>query len=447
MKKLIMMLAVFQILLAGCTVEDPAHPDGLKSVWGYMSLGNSLTAGYMDSGLYMPGQLGSFPRLIAGQMGIDTDPAGSNFTQPYVAFPGLGSSDPETPGSMAGVLYFDGSGMNILGETPFSDTPDKLLAATVPVPYNNLAVPGALLVDIMHAFDIGSSYGAGIGEPNPFFSFINRTGLLFPNTSVTGPPAYESASMFGQALARGAGVVTLWIGNNDVLGGATSGNPVVGDTVTDPEVFYSQYQALLQSLARGLVERNGVPSTIVVGNIPNITDIPYFMTRQQFETAMGGDWSPGYAEGNTDDGMLVTLPAISRGQEFPDDQLSSDYTLTSAEVAIVAEVVASYNIIIENAVDTINQSHPGSCGLFDANDLMANLPEGLKTHFLFALDDPANQGDIALAAASTYFSLDGIHPNQKGYGMIANAFLDEINRLRGTSYFHVSLGGRRCVPT
>jgi len=102
-------------------------------------------------------------------------------------------------------------------------------------------------------------------------------------------------------------------------------------------------------------------------------------------------------------------------------------------------VVAAYNVIISEAVDGINEMHPGTCGLVDANELMAELPEAQKTHFLFAMQDPANEGDYQLAAASTYFSLDGIHPNQKGYGMIANAFLAEINVLRGTSYSDVNL--------
>lgn len=435
MKKLVALIAVLSILLmGGCSLDNPTPPDGLESVGGYMSLGNSLTAGYMDSGLYLPGQLQSFPSLIAGQMGIGTDPTGSDFTQPYVDFPGLGSSDPQTPGSIAGVLYYDGSGMDILGETAMSDVLDKLIALTIPTPYNNLAVPGALLIDVMHAFNLATSYGASIGQPNPFFSFINRVPVLFPNYSIEGPPAYETGSMFGQAVAKGAGLVTLWIGNNDVLGGATAGSPVIGGTVTDPTEFALQYNTLLQSLATALVQRNGLPSTIVVGNIPSITDIPYFMSRLEFETAMGGSWQPGYEEDGGDDGMLVTLPALSYGQAHPDEQLPAQYTLDNSEVNTVANVVAQYNVIIAEAVDAINLMYPGTCALFDANALMANLPEAQKTHFLFAMENPAFDGDIQLAAASTYFSLDGIHPNQKGYGMIANAFLEEINTLRGTSY-------------
>ena len=102
MKRFISIIAILPVLLAlllaGCTVSDPEHPSGLTGTTGhkYMSLGNSLTAGYMDSGLIMNGQLASYPRLIAGQMGVNTDLVGGDFSQPYIAPPGIGSSTPSS---------------------------------------------------------------------------------------------------------------------------------------------------------------------------------------------------------------------------------------------------------------------------------------------------------------------------------------------------------------
>lgn len=399
-----------------------------------MSLGNSLTAGYMDSGLIMNGQLFSYPRLIAGQMGIDNSVGDSDFSQPYVASPGIGSSTPSNPANAAGVLYFDGAGLSVLGETPLVDIQSILLAATIPTPYHNLGVPGALLTDVMNAYSMGTSYGAPFGQPNPFFDFINRASFL---GDLTSDDVNLQPTMFRAAIAKGAALATLWIGNNDVLGGATSGNPIVGVTVTDPAVFAVQYNTLLQSLAGGLVQRNGFPSTIVVANIPSITDIPYFIPKANFEAAIGMAWPWGYADGNDDDGMLMTLPALSWAQDAANQgsPLPGEYTLTTAETGVVSGVVSAYNGIISDAVATINQLYPGTCGLMDANQLMADLPPLQKTHFLF---QPALAGgDVAGAAAATYFSLDGVHPNQKGYALVANAFLDQINTLLGTTYAHV----------
>ncbi|MCP4293013.1 MAG: hypothetical protein GY780_14400, partial [bacterium] len=436
MKKLLTTIAIVPVLLAlllaGCTVSDPDHPDGLTSLNGhkYMSLGNSLTAGYMDSGLIMNGQMASYPRLIAGQMGLDTTVGTGEFSQPWIASPGIGSSEP-TPGSAAGVLYFDGSGISVLGETPLVDIQSILLAATDPTPYNNLGVPGALLWDVMNAYSaatsFGPAHGGGAETANPFFDFINRASFF---GNLTGNPATEDPteqpSMFRAAIAKGAGLATLWIGNNDVLGGATSGNPVIGapgaGNITPAADFGVQYNILLQSLAGGLIQRNGLPSTIVVANIPYISDIPYFFPVAVFEGFMNGAWTEGYAESNVE---LVTLKALSYAPAHMDDPLPSEYTLTTSEIATVTSIVDAYNTIITDAVATINGLYPGTCGIYDANDAMANLPTANKTHFLFVL--PQVGGDVTTAAATTYFSLDGVQPNQKGYGMIAKGFLDAIN--------------------
>jgi hypothetical protein len=45
----------------------------------YISLGNSLTAGYADGGLFLAGQLNSFPSILAQQMKLA---GGGDFTQP-----------------------------------------------------------------------------------------------------------------------------------------------------------------------------------------------------------------------------------------------------------------------------------------------------------------------------------------------------------------------------
>ena len=85
-------------VLAGCSPDDPSHPTTLRAPQGeevfgkYVALGNSLTAGYQDAGLVgftsfgMPtGQYYSYPRLIAGQLGLDNSIGNSEFSEPYIA--------------------------------------------------------------------------------------------------------------------------------------------------------------------------------------------------------------------------------------------------------------------------------------------------------------------------------------------------------------------------
>lgn len=447
--------ALLGLLLAGCDVDMPDHPDGLEAITNgeqYMALGNSLTAGVMDGGLMMPGQLGSFPMHVATQMGLDVTPGSGEFQQPLINAPGIGGREGD---QIIGNMYFNGSGIGILGSTHEDLVLSQLLAAaTIPTPYENLGVPGALLSDVMNAYNAETSFGAPFGQPNPFFDFINRATFF-------GDPGNDvlalQPTMMNAAIAKGARVATLWIGNNDVLGGATRGTPVPGVTMTSVADFTSQYTTTLMTLARGLVQRNGFPSYIVVGNIPSISDIPYFMPKALFEASFDAaspvPWANtmGYAEGDNDDGMLVRLPALSEAGPImldPDNPqaLPGEYTLTSAEVAAIATTVEGYNTVITNAVAAVNDLFPGTCAIFDANTMLTEASaEHMTQHFLHIL--PTVAGDVEMAATRTYFSLDGIHLNNMGYARVANGFLEKINELMDTNYPMVDVAAQVWDPT
>lgn len=447
----IMALAiVLAFLLVGCTLDDPNSPKSLKTPTGaqifknYVAIGNSLTAGFMDSGLLINGQMNSFPLLIAQAIGLKSD----DFTQPYVAFPGIGSTDTGNPLLIAGVLHFDGSSVVPVGTTDAAAVQGLLLAAAQPAPYHNLGVPGALSADILNAYDAASSAG-GV----PFFDFINRASLygntqedvvVLETDGVTPKPiTYETASTGWQAITKGPTLATVWIGNNGILGGATGGNPS-GANMVNPVDFGANFSDLMQVLAGGLVERTGFPATIVVANIPGITDTAYFLTPTTFEAAAGGAWPWG-----TDDAdvALYTFPVLSwiadpanQGTAIP-----SNYTLTGTEQGLVDGYVTNYNAAITATVAAINASGMATVGLIDVNQVLNDLPAAQKTHFMLLLPQMGN--DVAMAAAATRFSLDGVHPNNKGYGVVANAFIDVINTLAGTEVAAIDVDALAWDPT
>lgn len=446
MKKLhVMMILVPALLLGGCSVDQPGDPSGQVGPFTledasarYVSIGNSLTAGFMDGGLVQAGQASSYPQLIARQLGLN----GTQFTQPWIAFPGIGSSDGSTPLMAAGVLYFDGEGISVVGETPLQDVQaDLLLAVAQPTPYHNLGVPGATLYDGMNAYDSLSCLPPG----NPFFDFINRASF-FGNLSVPaggGAPSYQTASMFYKAVAKTPAMISVWLGNNDVLGPATGGDPAPGFGAAGAAAFTGRYTALIQSIAGVLMDQlgwdpqtqTGLKPTIVTANIPSISSIPYFMTVETFNAASGGGWPWGFAEQNVE---LVLFPVLSwLTQDHYTQPIPSEYTLTSAEKTDVDTAVATYNQIIANVTAAVNASGAARCGMVDALDLLANLADTQRTHFLFLL--PAYAGDVEAAAAATYFSLDGIHPNNVGYGVVANAFIRKINELNADDPDYVDI--------
>jgi hypothetical protein len=69
------------VLLAGCkpSFETPKGSKGTADFTRYIAVGNSLTAGYADGGLYLEGQQNSYPSIIAKQMALV---GGGTFTQP-----------------------------------------------------------------------------------------------------------------------------------------------------------------------------------------------------------------------------------------------------------------------------------------------------------------------------------------------------------------------------
>ena len=442
MKKLIASITMFALLLAlllaGCSLEAPSDPTGQVNDPGpgdastaYVAIGNSLTAGYMDSGLMKAGQANSYPMLLATQMGLNKD----TFTQPWVDPPGLGSTN-VGPDNKAGVLRYTGTGLAPLGTTPEAEVPGLLIARTQPTQYHNLGVPGATVHDAMNAYSQGSSQGNV-----PFFDFINRASL-FGNITVppsAGPPptpGYETASMFRQTIAKGPALVTVWIGNNDALGGATSGSPVLGTNVTDPMVFEGEFRALLHSLAGGVAQRNGFPPKIVVAHTLG-NDLPYFIPKLVFEGAIGGGWPWGYEDGA--DVTLVNFPTLSwvknvdnQGSPIPGTASATNggaATLTTVELGILVDAGTAYNASIDLVVGEVNASGMAQCVVFNAKELVENWTAEQKTHFLFMMptDRLPTPAEIATAASTTLFSLDGIHPNNRGYGHIANGFIETIN--------------------
>ncbi len=467
MKKFTGLLISLPVLLlmavAGCSLDAPDDPSAginpptLEDAGArYVAVGNSLTAGFMDGGLMMAGQASSYPQLIAAQLGLSR----TQFTQPWIAAPGLGSSTPSSPANVAGVLYFDGAGIEILGETPLASVQSTLLlAVSQPTQYHNLGVPGATLHDGMNAYSAATSAGAALGSPNPFFDFINRA-AFFGNKAIAAgypdgmgglvPVTYQSASQFYQAIAKGGALVTLWLGNNDVLGPATSGEPPAGFGAAGAAAFQADYTALLAMLAGGLAQRNGFPATIVVANIPSVSSTPYFIPEAVFDayvrSQLGQSWPGGYAEGTVD---YVRFPALSwlAAHAVPDSfgvALPANLTLDHAEAVDVATAVGTYNAIIAGVAASVNASGVARVGLMDANALLAGRSAAEKTHFLFLV----GQGmSVATAASTTIFSLDGIHPNSHGYGIVANAFIDEINDLDGTSIAHVDPDALTWDPT
>lgn len=399
--------ALAALLLAGCSPDDPTKPEysrptGTDALTRYVAIGNSLTAGFMDGGLAMPGQLDSFPAQIARQLGYNPMPGSDNwFAQPLMALPGVGSTQPADSTYVHGIRYWDEEhgAIAVLDSVLFDVVQaEVLITAQNPTPYPNLGVPGATARDVTDAFGRGTSQA----DDNKYFNMILRN------------PTFGDTAMIDQAVSQGPTLVTLWIGSNDVLGGALTGNPVVGENVTSPDGFEALLTQSIVRLYDEVEARFGYRPHLVVGNIGSISTSPFFVPKALFDGVVGTTYPT-----IENDVALVLLPALGM---VPDIGPLPDFlTLTATEVEAIESTIVEYNGIITSLAEAYDFT------VADVNGMLAGFigaPE--TTHFQFLLGADPDM-PVEVAAGLTAFSLDGLHPNNRGYSMVANVFIDAIN--------------------
>ncbi|MHA7056659.1 SGNH/GDSL hydrolase family protein [Aquimarina sp. M1] len=251
-------------------VELEAFTQGSADFSTYVSLGNSLTAGFADGALYKISQENSTPAILAQQFAALAN--GGAFTQPLM--------NDNIGGLLAGGNQIPGFGprlvLNLDPDLP-RPTPvplQALVPSAVPTtdivsnnpagPFNNLSVPGAKSFHLL-APGYGNLNGIFTNPPtaNPYF--VRMTGST-PN-----------ASVLELAIAQQPSFISLWIGNNDVLGYALSGgdgtNPITPIDGAPGAGFEASYQAIIGSLTSNISGLQGI-----LANIPNVTAIPHFTT-------------------------------------------------------------------------------------------------------------------------------------------------------------------------
>lgn len=441
------MSSLFVISCDDFTEIDPPVQNGVSGSANFsrfVTIGNSITAGYQSGTIYESGQMYSYGNLIAKQVGVD-------FQVPYVSDPGLGGRMEVQSLSPFAIKYNTSSG--------------SLLNASYPAPYNNLGVPGALIYDVLFAKNSTTcaSY-VFAGVPNPYFDFILR----------------NKGTQLEQALSLAPTFVTVWIGNNDVLGYATSG----GTSPAAPTPV-AQFNQLFGGIMQGLKQYTDFSGAkAVIANIPSVSAIPFFTTVGpalatnpalvwwQIAAAQTASGLPATGlifashEGGTNLGQLpykigfadstslrngtklITLVGQSYapllGQPtgkfyrdnnipvplgvdttkafgfHPQNPFPDAFVLDSDEIATASNSVSAYNATIASLANA------NGYGLVD-----------IFTKFnQFRQNDAAGTVVNGITFRTTYvsgglFSLDGVHPSSQAHGIVANEFIKVINTKYG----------------
>lgn len=455
-------------------VVDNNSSDGLPLTAGsadftkYVSLGNSLTAGYCDNALFIEGQKGSYTNILAQQFALV---GGGEFKIPLMA-DNIGGFVGGNP-AFGPRLYFNGAGPAQVSGTPTTNPTTVLTGG-----FNNFGVPGAKSFHLITP---------GYGTLNPYFGRFASN----PGTSVLADAVAQTPTFF-----------SLWIGNNDVLSYATSGgtganqtgnlNPATygSNDITDPNVFASAYNTLLDG-TNGLT-KNGAKG--VVANIPYVTSIPFFTTVKynaatltaaqasalnsgyatyngglqlaknanliteqerlartitfaaganalvivdEYLTNLSGLGLPYYRQATSADYILLSSGGVSaqtylpagNGTQFP---LADKWVLSKSEVAELKTATDAYNVTIK-ALATSK-----GLAFVDANAVLAQVasPVGYTAN---------NYNVTSTYVTGGAFSLDGVHPGPRGYALIANKFLEAINATYGSNLKAVDLSKYRIM--
>ncbi|TVP56459.1 MAG: SGNH/GDSL hydrolase family protein [Gemmatimonadales bacterium] len=379
-------LGVLILLAPACddeTLISPA-PDATDELFErYVALGNSITAGFQSEGINRETQQESYAVLLAQQMGVP-------FDAPLLNMPGC-------PAPLTNPLT---------GERLGSAQPDGCALRSTPVPLilNNVAVPGAATLDPLSNLDPGSN-------PNPLTTLLlgGRTQL---EAALDADPTF----------------VSVWIGNNDVLGAAISG-VVTDDNVTPVSVFSHRVGELLDGLSGG-----GVQGGVLIG-VADVTLIPHLSPGIAYwSVAQSGALPPTFEVaqscGPTGVGEQTLVPfsygfgellaRASQGESVTLDCAQDTRVLSTEELVQLAQTVTAYNQVL--AEEASNRGW----AFFDPNPTFRELSdEGLIPVFP-NLEDPGQ-------LFGPVFSLDGVHPSAGAHRMVTNGLIDVINQGYGTS--------------
>jgi hypothetical protein len=242
------------VLVVGCEQEVPelTPPQEITGEPGsadfsmYVSLGNSLTAGFQAGALFTEGQNNSYPAIMAEQFALVSE--NNAFNQPDINSVNGYNSTYSNPGSgvfRGRLVLFDADGAGpgtpvpAPAGTPGMPAPyNDVTAADIPGAYagnkaelNNFGVPGILLGQVLTPLTGGPS------TANPAYNPLYARFATAPGTS----------TIIGDAIAKDPTFFSFWLGNNDVLGYATTGGSgAVG--LTDPVAFEGQYTAAIGQL-------------------------------------------------------------------------------------------------------------------------------------------------------------------------------------------------------
>lgn len=381
--------------LAGCELYNSLTGTGgtTSTTPGFATtvvIGDSLSAGFQNGSLLDSQQPNGWASLVAKQ-------ANFSLALPLIASPGV-PAVLELVSLGPPLVIQQASGISIGRDDPLKQ------------PYD-LAVPGHLLNDV-----------------------INTDPVLVPTSDeelitnlVLGFPLGDTKSQMNEAIALNPTAIFVWAGNDDALQADESGSP---SSMTAVATFTQEFTQLLSTL------HSQTKATLIVGNIPDVTAIPYLTPAATVIATVATETGLSQAQVAADlglaDGDLVNATGESEvetaiGQikqgKTPTPLTDSGF-LSVAEVAQVQSTIDAYNSAISQEVTAVGGI------LVDIHSYFQTLQSGGIT---------INNYKATTGFLGGLFSLDGVHPTNTGYALIANQYIDALNSSVKTNIAEVNV--------
>ena len=374
--------SLFTILLVSCEPEisEFVPNAGNADFSVFISVGCSQTAGFANNELYRSGQIVSIPNILSRQL---LHVGGGEFRQPLMG-------DDVGYGNRLQLEYItDCLGDSVIQTVEAGGMPDEGSLGNIYAtegPFQNLGVPGA---KISQFFDpLNTTSGA-------FYKFFSR----FASS--------PEASILSDAVASDATFFSFWAGKSDILDFAMSGG--TASPIIEPEQFRSYLTILLTQL-------RGMTMLGVVANIPEVLSYPYF-THINPEGLWVVDTTEINGKRTTVAGELILLPAAEQikcqnlGSE--ENPVPMHWHISIDQVNIINSRINSFNAIISERASHYNLAFA------DIHSLFSEVREGV------VVDGVSINFEFIFGG---YFSLDGINTSRRGNALLANAFIDAINK-------------------
>jgi hypothetical protein len=409
-QRMLLALGAASLALAGCSKISPLAPPAVKSGTAdfsrYVAMGTSVSAGFESGGLVDHHQTHGFAYLFAQQAGTPS------FTIPSISADGI---PPLLQVVSLSPLIVSSVGRTLGAPTNIAQ----------PYAYSDMGIPGAVLFDVADtsAYD---TYPNPVGRQNfTFFNIIQR----------------NRGSILAQVASLSPTFISFEYGANEVLGPATNGSGVPGlDAAT--------YQALLDTTLIYL--HLAAPNAkAAIMNVPDVTTVPYVTTFPPFALDANGDplivggqlvslIGPSGPLTTSDYVLLGAGDSLAVGTGFPVGTYSyvslvpgngrpllDSQVLSSVEALAISSTVNGYNTAISNAAATFGMA------VVDFHGILEQAANGGISYRGNLYTNQYILGGL--------FSLDGVHPNDLGYGLICNAMIDAVNKTYGSSIQPVDL--------